>query len=274
MSENSDNSLGSSSPAGQAGQRGEPVAKEASFTRAELRALSAEIPDRLPAEDLMETRLVLVDVDPCHVHVYWHVRAEDLAMALDALATPEGDYHLQLRLHDAVCTLMVGFIPWPPLELEVTGLDGYRHVEIPDCGKTLIAELGLRGVNGSFIRLASSRPVRLPAAGREAGVISERVELVLVDEPGSPPQVVEVAPQHTEPAEAGHAGRESQPRDPEATTDRASPGRSAFARTGPGGVMIAPRRVINSVFSGADYYRQPWSWSGGPMPGSSSGESD
>ena len=142
------------------------------------------------------------------------------------------------------------------------------------CGKTLIAELGLRGVNGSFIRLASSRPVRLPAAGREAGVISERVELVLVDEPGSPPQVVEVAPQHTEPAEAGHAGRESQPRDPEATTDRASPGRSAFARTGPGGVMIAPRRVINSVFSGADYYRQPWSWSGGPMPGSSSGESD
>ena len=99
-------------------------------------------------------------------------------------------------------------------------------------------------------------------------------ELVLVDEPGSPPQVVEVAPQHTEPAEAGHAGRESQPRDPEATTDRASPGRSAFARTGPGGVMIAPRRVINSVFSGADYYRQPWSWSGGPMPGSSSGESD
>ncbi len=278
MSANSDNSIELPTRTPSAGESSEPTseagAEQAPFTRAELRALSEEIPDRLPAEEEMETRVVLVDIDPCHVHIYWHVRAEDLAAAGRTAVSDKTDLPLLLRLHDAICTVMAGFIPWPPLELEVSGLDGYRCVEIPDCGKTLIAELGLRGMNGGFTRLASSHPVRLPQAGRAADEIPERVELVLIDEPGIPPRVVEVLPPETG-ASPGETARDSNNRLPGASVAEAPAVTHGVALpSGLRGALPSPLSLFSPTFGSSDNHTEPWYWSGGPLPGFSGGEYD
>ena len=278
MSANSNNSLESPARTERVRNKGAPIgeaeAEEAPFTGEELRALSRDIPDCLPAEEEMETRIALVDIDPCHVHVYWHVQAADLEAARGAASSSKTDDSMLLRLHDAICTVMVGFIPWPPMELKVSGLNGYRYVEIPDCGKTLIAELGLRGPNGSFTRLASSHPVRLPPAGRAGNEIAEPVELVLIDEPGSPPRIVEVVPPKAEPpsGETVRASSRRLPATPAPRTFAASPG--AASAGGFHGPMPSPLSSFSPIFASSNYHTEPWYWSGGPMPGFSGGEHD
>ena len=142
------------------------------ISRDELRAIKAEIPDRLPGEQDMETMVLLVDVDPCHAHVYWHVEAAVFERVVPRVSRDRSRVRLTLRIHDALCAGMSGFVPWPPLELEVSGLEGYRYVEIPDCGKDLIAELATHDRVAGEVTLAWSRPVR-------------------VDEPGGSPRLVE-----------------------------------------------------------------------------------
>lgn len=161
------------------------------FSREELRAINDEISQGLPVDAPVETMLALVDIDPSHVHAYWQVQRADLVAARRFAGVPESAPEtLVLKVHDALCMTMSGFIPWPPLELEVSGLNGSRHLEVPDSSHTLIAELGLRGPNDVFVPLTWSRPVHLPRPGQTE--IPERVDLVVVDEPGNPPRVMEV----------------------------------------------------------------------------------
>jgi hypothetical protein len=138
-----------------------------------LRAVIAQIPVSLPADTARETRLVLLDLDPCHVHAYWHLNAADLkglavVSSLDAEAEGLGSLGIRLRIHDARCIDMQGFVPRPPIELGVQSLDGYVQVRVPECGATLIGEIGLAAPTDTddpraqLIPLARSRPVRLP----------------------------------------------------------------------------------------------------------------
>lgn len=158
----------------------------------ELRALQQELPNRLPAEQSMETMLVLVDVDPRHAHVYWHIDPADPALAARASGGEQAP--VLLRLQDYRCASMIGFIPWPPIEIEVGELDGYRHIEIPQPGKTLVAELGLRGRNGAFTILARSAVVRMPNPKVASGEGAQQIELVRIDEAGAPAREVTVLP--------------------------------------------------------------------------------
>lgn len=162
------------------------------FPAQELRAINAQISDRLPAEQAIESMVSLIDIDPCHAHIYWHVNAVDLEKVCRAAGCTATGENVVLRLQDALCTTMSGFIPWPPIELELAQLSGNQDVEIPDPGKTLVAELALRGLDGTLHTLATSGPVRLPQLG-QAG-IQGSVELVVIEEPGMPPRVVEKFP--------------------------------------------------------------------------------
>lgn len=161
---------------------------QACFSGQELRAINAHISDQIPARQNIGTMVSMVDIDPHHIHVYWHVNAANLAALSGAAGWPGTRQKLVLRLHDALCTTMSGFIPWPPMESELTELSGNRRVQIPDAGKTLVAELALRGPRDTLVSLIRSKPVQLPQPGQ--ATTQGPVNLVLVEEPGAGPRVV------------------------------------------------------------------------------------
>ncbi len=182
---------GPAPPVAEADRTGREEPGDWTFSREELRAINEEIAQDLPVSVPAETLLALVDIDPSHVHVYWQVQRADMEAARRSAGVRNGaGESMVLKVHDALCMTMTGFIPWPELEFEVEGLNGSRHVEVPDAGHTLIAELGLRAANGGFVPLTWSKPVRLPRPGEAE--VRESVDLVVIDEPGNPPRVLEV----------------------------------------------------------------------------------
>jgi len=166
---------------------------EQPLSREELRAVQAEVASGPAAERNLKTMLALVDVDPWHAHVYWHVDPTDLAQAAKRCGSQEKAPML-LRVQDHRCARMTGFIPWPPIEVAVTELDGYQYVEIPDPGKALVAELGLHGPSGAFEILARSAVIRMPNAGVAGGESTQLVELARIDRVGAPARETSVAP--------------------------------------------------------------------------------
>ena len=225
-------------PAGGAGGEGQRL------SAADLRAINAEVLDQLPTEQAVETRISMVDVDPRHAHVYWHINAADVEAARRAGGRREARENVVLRLHDALCTTMSGFIPWPPIELELTELSGNRCVEIPDAGKTLVAELALREPEGTLVTLALSRPVHLPQPGQAEN--QDLVELVVIDEPGAPPRVVAAFS-----APSGETLRMPSPAIPTSLGSSPHPQGAHSSSAQPQGL-----------------------WNGGPMPGFADGEHD
>ncbi len=217
---------------------------ERGFSAEELRAINAEVLDQPPTEQSIETRVSMVDIDPRHAHVYWHINAADVEAARRAGGWTEARENVVLRLHDALCTTMSGFIPWPPIELELTELSGDQCVEIPDAGKALVAELALRKPSGTLVTLAFSRPVHLPQQGQAE--FQGPVELVVVDEPGAPPRVVA--------AFSAPSGE---------TLSMPSPAIPAALGSSP-----HPQGAPSS------FAPPQWLWSGGPMPGFVGGEHD
>ena len=218
----------------------------------ELRAINAEVSDQLPTEQAIETRVSMVDIDPRHAHVYWHINAADVEAARRAGGRTEAQENVVLRLHDALCTTMSGFIPWPPIELELTELSGDQCVEIPDAGKALVAELALREPEGTLVTLASSRPVHLPQPGQAE--IQGPVELVVIDEPGAPPRVVAAF---------------SAPSDETLSMPSpATPGTLDFSLPAALGSSPHPQGAPSS------FAPPQWLWSGGPIPGFAGGEHD
>ncbi len=218
----------------------------------ELRAINAEVLDQLPTEQAVETRVSMVDIDPRHAHVYWHINAADMEAARRAGGWTEAGENAVLRLHDAICTTMSGFIPWPPIELELNELSGDQCVEIPDAGKTLVAEIALREPGGTLVTLASSRPVQLPQPGQAE--IQGPVKLVVIGEPGAPPRVV--------------AAFSAPPGETLSMPFPAIPGTLGFSLPAALGSSPHPRSAPSSSTAPQGL------WSGGPMPGFAGGEHD
>ncbi len=211
---------GPSSPVVDDDGAGGAEARDRAFSREELRAINEEISRDRSASVTTETMLALVDIDPSHVQAYWQVQSADLEAAQRFAGVRNGAGEaMVLKVHDALCMTMNGFIPWPPLEFEVAGLNGSKHIEVPDSGHTLIAELGLRRPDGGFVPLTWSRPVRLPRPGEAEA--PDTIDLVVIDEPGKPPRVVEVrsapsakAPAGGPAASPGEVGSPAVPEEP------------------------------------------------------------
>ena len=160
---------GPSSPVVDDDGAGGAEARDRAFSREELRAINEEISRDRSASVTTETMLALVDIDPSHVQAYWQVQSADLEAAQRFAGVRNGAGEaMVLKVHDALCMTMNGFIPWPPLEFEVAGLNGSKHIEVPDSGHTLIAELGLRGPLHP-VDLVTARAPSPPRRGGSAG---------------------------------------------------------------------------------------------------------
>ena len=160
---------GPSSPATTVPQPGnaEIIAGDDAFARQELQCLAENLSGHFPAR-YDRTELVLLDVDPHHLHAYWNIDQKALAKALSRLgpAGPQGPMLLRMRA-----------VPPPGAEagepeagdtfdVAVHGLRNRWYVDLWKDGYTYEAALGLRGPNGTAIWLAHSNRVRTPRAGQ------------------------------------------------------------------------------------------------------------
>lgn len=109
-----------------------------------------------------DTELVLIDVDPHHLHAFWTV---PLSVMEDARRLPgAADATMVMRvspLGDADDTAVDPAF----FDVEVSGLRGRTYVSVWQRERRYKATLGLRTADGGLIAIASSGEIALPPTG-------------------------------------------------------------------------------------------------------------
>jgi len=155
MAENISRSHPVDSPAGQPSQSATgstlPPAEE-------LRRVAEEVRLAFP-RPLRAPQLVLIDVDPRHLHAFWTLDAASVDAARRASAGSGREATMVLRVSGT------GDGPCDAFDVEVAGLQGQCYVDIWGETRSYRGELGLRRADGSLDALAPPALVQLPSAG-------------------------------------------------------------------------------------------------------------
>lgn len=125
---------------------------------ADLAAVAAEVAGAFPLV-LAQTSLVLLDVDPGHLHAFWTLAPGDLDQARAAFPGWGGQPQLVvslLRLRGSGGAEVVTSVP-----LAGAARGDARFALVND-GATYQAEVGLRNPDGGWVLLARSNQARLP----------------------------------------------------------------------------------------------------------------
>ena len=138
-----------------------PEVAKAELARKILRETSEEARASFPRQ-FTDTELVLIDVDPHHLHAFWTI---PVAVMEDARALPGGG--------DAAMVLRVFPLPEEnpssaapaAFDVEVAGLQGRTYVGIWQPERRYKATLGLRTTDARLIAFANSNEIALPPTG-------------------------------------------------------------------------------------------------------------
>lgn len=125
---------------------------------AELAAVAAQIADEFPFV-LDQTSLVLLDLDPAHLHAFWTLAPNDLAKARSAFPGGDGEPELVLRLRRLHPEGRAEILKTLPLAVRTRG-DTRFTLASDDAGYE--AEIGLQSGRGGWMLLARSNQARLP----------------------------------------------------------------------------------------------------------------
>jgi hypothetical protein len=161
--------------------------------RADLTAVAAELAGAFPLV-LERTSLVLLDVDPNHLHAFWTLAQDDLERVRTAFPTGGGTPQLVVclrRRNDQGGTEVVTCIP-----LAGAQRGDARFALTQDDG-AYQAEVGLRNPNGGWALLVRSNQARLP---RPVGIEIPAWDGV---EPEPPAEVGQPTQPQTEAPETG-----------------------------------------------------------------------
>lgn len=109
---------------------------------------------------LRAPQLVLIDVDPRHLHAFWTLDAATFDAARRTAADSGREAAMVLRISGAGDAAGED-----AFDVEVAGLQGQCYVDIWGEGRGYRAELGLRRADGSLDALAPAALVELPSAG-------------------------------------------------------------------------------------------------------------
>lgn len=110
-----------------------------------------------------EAELVLIDVDPTHVHAFWNI---PLAAHEAVRSRPE------LARAPMILRLFAVDDDRDFTDTEVGGLQGRTYVGVWSDRRRYRATIGLRAADGSLVELASSNVAELPAPGPAPEVAS------------------------------------------------------------------------------------------------------
>lgn len=135
-------------------------AGEDSIAADELRNISEAINREYPLLE-QPAGIVLMEVDPYRLHVYWQLDDEVIQSAADAFG---GAGELILRFRELPDQDRPSGGMLTVFDRAVASTSGHMEVGAPDPGRSYRAELGLAADDGGWKSLAKSESVRLPAA--------------------------------------------------------------------------------------------------------------
>jgi len=152
-----------------------------------------------PAETRTETehipwgygqdRVTAMVVDPDRLYVYWEVTDEAIERARGGLGPAGRDAWLNLRVYDVTNRIFDGTNAHSYLDHEVARTDRQWFFHIGKPGSTACAELGVKSLEGYFVRIARSGradfPRREPAPSGEAEWLTVRTATGEVGQPVS-----------------------------------------------------------------------------------------
>jgi uncharacterized protein DUF4912 len=138
---------------------GQPSVGGDVITAETLRQVAEEVRTAFP-RPLRAPELVLIDVDPRHIHAFWTIPAATVEAARRALAA-HAEAPMVLRIHELAApgTEAAAF------DVEVVGLQGRRYVDVWGEARRYRGELGLRRPDGTLDPFAGSATVELPPLG-------------------------------------------------------------------------------------------------------------
>lgn len=133
---------------------------EMSFSQEVLREVAEQVRGAFPRpSDACE--LVLIDVDPRHVHAFWNIPPATLSGVRAALDLPEDTLALVLRLTELTPRGSLG----DSFDIEVLGLQGQFYLDIWGEARRYQGSIGLRRRDGGLAPLAQSNILDLPPLG-------------------------------------------------------------------------------------------------------------
>ena len=124
-----------------------------------LRRVAEEVRAAFP-RPMRTPQLVLIDVDPRHLHAFWGLAADEIERARRELGVEGERAPMVLRIDRSD-----GNGDPAAFDIEVVGLQGRQYVEIWGEPRSYSGTLGLRGADGTLRALAGPATVRLPNIG-------------------------------------------------------------------------------------------------------------
>ena len=174
----------------------------------ELSSISDAIAGEFPGND-DRPGLILMDVDPFHLHVFWNEPPESIEAARRVMTHGDEPVHLVIRFRELAAEnppMELNLLPLEVFDLELESSHGDAQVRLSGNGRSFEAELGLTARDGGWLSLARSNPVRLPPAApvkergfdtwdmREALPPVERISEQLVETQAPSTEVPELDP--------------------------------------------------------------------------------
>lgn len=142
-------------------RKGSKSVEPAPISREELHRISEAISRCFP-RPFEKTEIVLLDVDPFHAHVFWHVNLGDLESARQTLGGEGAHAALLLRFYDVTLLDFDGGNAHSSFDVAVHSLQSTHYIDFWESGRSYIVDIGLRTHDGRFQSLARSNPIELP----------------------------------------------------------------------------------------------------------------
>jgi hypothetical protein len=155
-----------------------PAARQPGALPAErLRAVAEAVRHGFPRA-MTASELVIIDVDPRHIHAFWYIPIAVAEQRRAGLGAEAADAPLVLRIIEADGAALAKF------DIEVLGLQGRYYVDIWSEARSYFAEIGYRRGDGSLVLLAAAPAITLPPLGPAADK-SWRLQPVAVPPPAA-----------------------------------------------------------------------------------------
>ncbi len=161
-----------------------PEQQDEALSATELRDIGSAIARDFPLT-AGHPDLVLMDVDPLHLHVYWDQDPAGIESALNYLTGTGGSAHLVLRFRDipdshaaaGVSKAVTAF------DREIHVPAGHELVRVPSAGHCYEVELGVTAEDGGWRMLARSNRVCMPPIGPTPETAVQTLNLAGTDLP-------------------------------------------------------------------------------------------